>query len=112
METIIMVLAMLAIPAGFIYGRWKDIFWSAKAERNYLKRNIAILSLLTKDRKSAEYHKINLDSGAILHKGKIWFAENGEITRATINEEDSKVISLKKMQNVSIKDGDKIVIQQ
>jgi len=112
MEVIIMVLMLILVPAAFLIGRWKDIFWSAKMERNMMKKEVLILSLLSKDRQHARYYKITPDSGAFVHKGKIWFADKKEICRATINEETSKIIDLKKVQNISIKDGDKIVIQE
>jgi hypothetical protein len=112
MEVIIMVLMLIMVPAAFLIGRWKDIFWSVRMERTIMKKESLILSLLSKDRQHARYYKITPDSGVFIHKGKIWFADKKEICRATINEEISKIVDLKKVQNISIKDGDKIVIQE
>jgi len=112
MEIIITALILVLVPAAFLYGRWKDPFWSARMERNMMRKDVVMLGLLSKDKKSARYYKLNPTAGVFVHKGNIWFADKKEICRATINEEDSKLIDLKKVQNISIKDGDKIVIQQ
>jgi len=103
MEIIITVLVMVLVPAAFLFGRWKDPFWSARMERNMMKKDVVMLGLLSKDRQSARYYKLNPTAGVFVHKGKIWFADKKEICRASINEEVSKLIDLKKVQNVSIK---------
>lgn len=111
-EYIFVMVVMLLIPVGFFLGRYKDPFFKTRINRQFLKKETILLSLMSKDRKTAKYFPIDPYAGAFVHKGMIWFADNLNITRAVVDESKVEKVDLKKAENVSFSKDGKLVIQE
>jgi hypothetical protein len=70
---------------GYLAGKWFDIHWRAKFQRNSMKKEMMIFRILNKDKHSMREMLVNVEGDYKLLKDKGFLCENGRIWRTNLD---------------------------